>query len=351
MGYEPSFSIIIITYNRAHYLESCLRRLELLDYSNFEVVVVNGPSTDETERVLQLFPRVRICVTEEGNVSKSRNVGLHVAEGELVAFIDDDALASRDWLKELSASFDHPAVGGVGGLVYGLNPRRVDFSYGIVDIYGRVDPVRSQAGDYNHPNGYRFNSVMGTNCGFRRLALSQIGLFDEEFDYYHDEADICRRLIGAGWKITFSPGARVVHLSATGPTRSSRFDVNWHTILKNTVYFALKHGSERKWRCLHSCRAMEVICRSRFLEFTRWFLSRKVSLQSYWKILRGAYSGLWAGYQKARSTSFISLPVPLEEGGGIRPFRPSYLGRVPCQPSRHEPAEAGSSLPHPDTRP
>ena len=70
MRFEPSFSIIIITYNRAHYLESCLCRLELLDYSNFEVVVVNGPSTDGTEGVLELFPRARICVTEERNVSK-----------------------------------------------------------------------------------------------------------------------------------------------------------------------------------------------------------------------------------------------------------------------------------------
>ena len=333
MGYEPSFSIIIITYNRAHYLESCLRRLELLDYSNFEVVVVNGPSTDDTERVLELFPRARICVTEERNVSKSRNVGLRVAEGEFVAFIDDDALASRHWLRELARGFDSTTVGGVGGLVYGVDPRRVDFSNGIVDIYGGVVPVRSEAGGYNHKNGSKFNSAMGTNCGFRRSALFQIGLFDGELELYHDEADVCVRLIRAGWEIVQNPRARVVHLSAAGPNRASRLDTNWHTILKNTVYFALKHGSEREWRLLHSFRAIEVICRSRFLEFTRWFLSRKVSLRLYWKILRGAYSGIWAGYQKARSTSFISSPVHFEEAGGIRPFRPSCLGRVPCQPS------------------
>ena len=154
MGHDPSFSIIIITCDRADYLESCLRRLELLDYSNFEVVVVNGPSTDDTERVLQLFPRARTCMTENRNVSRSRNLGLHVARGEFVSFIDDDALASRNWLRELAASLDSPAVGGVGGLVYGVNPRRVDFSYGIVDRYGRVDPVRRQAGDYNHPHGF-----------------------------------------------------------------------------------------------------------------------------------------------------------------------------------------------------
>lgn len=322
MRSEPSFSIIVITCNRAHYLESCLRRLELLDYSNFEVVVVNGPSTDDTARVLDLFPRVRICTTENRNVSRSRNLGLHAAGGEFVSFIDDDALASRGWLRELAGSFDSATVGGVGGLVYGVNPRRVDFSYGTVDSYGRVDAVRHQERDYKHSGGSRFNSVMGTNCGFRRLALSQIGLFDEEFDYYHDEADICRRLIGAGWQIAYNSRAKVVHLSAAGPDRPSRFDVNWHTILKNTVYFALKHGTERKWRRLHSCRAIEVIWRSRFLEFSRWFLSRKVSSRLYWKILKGACSGVWAGYQKVRSTSFISLPIPLKEGRGVRPFRP-----------------------------
>ena len=322
MSSEPSFSIIVITYNRARYLESCLRRLELLDYSNFEVVVVNGPSTDDTERVLQLFPKARICGTEERNVSKSRNVGLHVAKGEFVAFIDDDALASRHWLRELARGFDNATVGGVGGLVYGVDPRRVDFCNGIVDTYGGVVPVRSEAGGYNHKDGSKFNSAMGTNCGFRRSALFQIGLFDGELELYHDEADMCVRLIRAGWEIVQNPRARVVHLSASGPNRASRLDTNWHTISKNTVYFALKHGSERKWRRLHSCRAIEVICRSRFLDFTRWFLSRKVSPRLYWKILRGAYSGVWAGCQKARSASFISSPIPLEERGEIRPFPP-----------------------------
>ncbi len=321
MGYEPSFSIIVITYNRARYLESCLRRLQLLAYSDFEVVVVNGPSTDDTERVLELFPRARVCATEDRNISRSRNLGLHAAGGDFVSFIDDDALASRDWLRELAGSFDSALVGGVGGLVYGGCPRRVDFSYGIVDRYGRVDPVRPKYGDYNDPDGSRFNSVMGTNCGFRRSALFQIGLFDEEFDYYHDEADICRRLIGGGWRIAHNPRATVVHLSAPGPNRPSRFDVDWHTILKNTVYFALRDESARKWRRLLSCRDLAVISRSRLLEFTRWFLSRKVSSRLYWKILRGAYSGVRAGYQKARSASFTSSPVPLEERREICRFR------------------------------
>lgn len=318
---EPSFSIIVITYNRAKYLASCLRRLEFQDYSNFEVIVVNGPSTDETEGVLQLFPRARVCLADAGNVSRSRNVALRAAEGELVAFIDDDALACRDWLKQLSRSFEQTTVGGAGGLVYGIDPRRVDFSNGTVDRFGRVVPLRSRQGTYNDKNGSTFNTVMGTNCGFRRSALFQIGLFDEVFDYYHDEADVCTRLIGAGWQIAHNPAARVVHLSASGPERPSRFDLNWHTVLKNTVYFSLKNGPPQRGKRVHAWRALTVICRSRFLEFSRWLISGRVMPGLYAKILRRAFSGVRAGWEQSRLSQAAGAVMLMRKGGRIYPYR------------------------------
>src|SRR5215472_126095 len=85
-------SIIINTYNRAASLDTALHSLRRLNYPWFEVVVVNGPSTDHTLEVLEAHrSHIRVGTCSDRNLSISRNVGIEMARGDLVAFIDDDA--------------------------------------------------------------------------------------------------------------------------------------------------------------------------------------------------------------------------------------------------------------------
>jgi len=88
-----SVSIIINTYNRANSLSNALSSLKFLNYSKFEVIVVNGPSTDNTGKVLKKFGNdIKIGNCSERNLSVSRNIGIGIAAGEIVAFLDDDAI-------------------------------------------------------------------------------------------------------------------------------------------------------------------------------------------------------------------------------------------------------------------
>src|SRR5919204_2715745 len=95
----PRVSVIVNTYNRAASLHQTLQALPRQNYSNFEVIVVNGPSTDNTKDVLSAHGsdiRVGACI--QRNLSISRNVGIEMARGDFVAFIDDDAVPDENWL-------------------------------------------------------------------------------------------------------------------------------------------------------------------------------------------------------------------------------------------------------------
>ena len=85
-----SFSIVINTLNRAELLQKTLESFGWLEYSGeFEVIVVNGPSTDQTAQIIDSWlPRIRKGSCDISNLSVSRNIGIAMARGEIVAFIE-----------------------------------------------------------------------------------------------------------------------------------------------------------------------------------------------------------------------------------------------------------------------
>ncbi len=287
-----SFSIIVCTYNRAEMLANCLGHLEAIRYSDFEILVVNGPSEDQTEDVLDSHPGVRRVSTAAKNISISRNLGLQEARGELVAFIDDDAEAPPEWLHELQKGFSDPLVGGVGGSVV-RSDGQIDFQNGLLNRYGQVRAFNAEPGSCNDPRGEWFNTVQGTNCAFRQSALKEVGGFNEVFNYYHDEAEICFRLIQSGWRIVHCPRAVIRHLIAEGPHRKHRFDMNWETVVEASLYFALKSQARQP---PFAPRVVAVVALARLRDFTAWLVRGRIGpmlyLRSIRRMLRGVSAGL-----------------------------------------------------------
>src|SRR4051812_13033994 len=112
-------SVVICTYNRAAGLRQTLKALRYQTHRDFEVVVVAGPSTDDTASVLAEFDgAIRTASCPVRNASRSRNLGIAATAGEVVAFIDDDAIPEPAWLADLVAAYDDDRVAGAGGLVY-----------------------------------------------------------------------------------------------------------------------------------------------------------------------------------------------------------------------------------------
>lgn len=111
-------SIIVCTYNRAQYLRKTLQSLKQLTYPNYEVIVVDNASTDDTSSVVAEFS-VRYVKELEAGVSFARNCGLLMAQGDFVGFIDDDETVVPGWVEAMLEGFSlSEAVAAVTGPVY-----------------------------------------------------------------------------------------------------------------------------------------------------------------------------------------------------------------------------------------
>ena len=204
------------------------------------------PPTTPTQvlaRVVADSVRIERCPVP--NLSVSRNIGIRAAAGDIVAFIDDDALPEFDWLDQALPAFDDPEVAGVGGIVFDHT------GHGAAVPLQRSEPLRRdrrlrQDRPYDEqcvPGSFQFPYLQGTNALFRRDALLRVGGFDETYDYYLDETDLCCRLIDAGYVLRQLPNAPVHHkFLPSGIRDHQRVVTNWFPIMKNQVYFSYRHA-------------------------------------------------------------------------------------------------------------
>jgi hypothetical protein len=235
-------SVVICTYNRWALLERLLDRLQHQDNPGFEVIVVNGPSSDRSAELLATRAHLlKVADNPHRNLALSRNIGIGLADGDIVAFLDDDALPFDNWVGTLLAAYNaRPlSTAGLGGPAYYAGTLRFQAEDNAVN---RLAEVRSDVASLRlGPDEWmRYNT--GTNASFTTAALRAVGGFDPQYDYYLDETDVCLRLQRSGHLIGYVPELLVRHEFAQSPSRRGRMDFDWYTICKNTAYFAAVHS-------------------------------------------------------------------------------------------------------------
>ncbi len=240
-------SIVIATDGRADALAQTLQCLQFLEGPEFEVIVVKGPTKDGTDDVVAAWgDKIKVASNTERNLSQSRNIGILQASGDLVAFIDDDGNPEPEWLSQVVEAFDDPNIAGVGGLVLDHTGWKPQYRYASANRYGDADWARTTPADhFNFPYSFNFPYLQGTNSVFRRSHLLEIGAFDEEYEFYLDETDVCCRLIDKGWTIRQLPNAIVHHKFLPSQIRDgNRITKARYAILKNKLYFSIinNHG-------------------------------------------------------------------------------------------------------------
>lgn len=200
-GGWPRVSVVVCCYNAGATLDECLEGLGRLDYPDYEVIVVDDGSTDDTAAIASRHD-VRLIRTRNRGLSRARNTGIEASSGELVAFIDSDAHPDVHWLTQLALTFDGSDFVGVGG------PNVPPASGGITAACvanapgGPIHVLRTDR-EAEH--------VPGCNMAFRRAALEELGGFDPRFRVAGDDVDLCWRIHARGWRIGFAPGAVVWH--------------------------------------------------------------------------------------------------------------------------------------------
>ena len=198
----PFVSVIVCSYNGGQTLAACLDSLSKLNYPDYEVILVDDGSTDDTAYIAAQFPRVRYIHQSNCGLSHARNTGAVAAKGEVFAYTDSDCMADVDWLYYLIRTLVSDEYAGVGG------PNVTPPAQNWVQAC-----VAAAPGGPSHVllTDTIAEHIPGCNMAFYRWAFENIGGFDAEYRKAGDDVDFCWRLQQAGCVIAFSPTAIVWH--------------------------------------------------------------------------------------------------------------------------------------------
>jgi glycosyltransferase involved in cell wall biosynthesis len=202
-------SIIIPTKNNAGILEKCLKSIENLDYpkEELEVVIVDGHSEDGTVEIARKYG-CRVVYESVGTIGGARNIGVRNSSGEFIVFTDADCVAEKDWLKNLLKEFRDENIASVGGP--NITPED-DSEFG--KCVGDVFELLSRAGAryaYNSKEVVEIYHNPTCNSAYRREIFERFGGFNPRLVACDDE-ELDFRIRKAGYKIIFTPFARVYH--------------------------------------------------------------------------------------------------------------------------------------------
>jgi GT2 family glycosyltransferase len=241
-GSQPGkVSVIVVTFNGRKFLENCLTALSEQSYRDFEIILVDNASSDDSANfVAARFPGVRI-VRNAVNLGFAGGVnsGIRATKGEYILLLNNDTVPDRDFIGELV----RPVLGENDT---GMCAAKMLFPDGRINSAGICISLsgaswdrgrgRPDVGQYD-----REEEVFGP-CGgaaiYRRRMLDQIGLLDEDLFLFMEDVDLAFRARLAGWRCVFVPGARVVHHH--GGTAGVMSDLAVYYVNRNVIWYPVK---------------------------------------------------------------------------------------------------------------
>ncbi|MFZ3059453.1 MAG: glycosyltransferase family 2 protein [Candidatus Methanoperedens sp.] len=241
-------SIVVVNYNGKKYLNACLSSMENQTYHDFEVIFVDNASTDTSvEYVKAHFPSVRIIENEKNyGFAKGNNIGIKEAKGDLIATLNNDTEVTPAWLEELVRSINSDEnVGMCASKLLFMKKRKMINSTGI--CISRSGACWDR-GMFECDNGQyeSIGEVFGPCAGaamYRKSMLEEIGLFDEDFYAYMEDADLAFRGRLAGWKCLYVPKAVVYHVH--GGTAGYATDYTLYYGNRNIIWNSIKNFPPR----------------------------------------------------------------------------------------------------------
>jgi len=207
---EPKISIVVPAYNAEKTIKKCIESLLDIDYTNYEIIIVDDGSTDATKQILSGYKeKISVMALEHRGPSHCRNKAASASQAEYLAFTDADCIVDKQWLRELLKGFSQEAVTGVGGSQLSPNDetafgRRVQsffektgFLGGYIKTTANNSPVRTS----HNPS---------CNVMYRRQFLLEVGGFDEGL-WPGEDVDLDYRLEKRKFILMFNPKAIVYH--------------------------------------------------------------------------------------------------------------------------------------------
>ncbi|AFH50273.1 Glycosyltransferase [Ignavibacterium album JCM 16511] len=247
----PLVSIIILCYNKVEYTQKCLKALfQNTKYPNFEVIVLDNASVDDTPEILLTYGETIKYIRAEKNLGfvGGNNYASQFASGEYIVFLNNDTEPEKGWLKNLLNTFDYYKDAGAAGSMLIYPDGKLQEAGGV---------IFNDASGWNYGKGLSPNDSRFTYCRevdycsgaalmIKKDLFEQIGKFDERYSpAYYEDTDLCFSVRKFGYKVYFNPFSKVIHYEgATAGTdlnsgfkryqviNSSKFIDKWKNELK-----------------------------------------------------------------------------------------------------------------------
>ena len=255
---ECAVSIVIVNWNTCDILRSCLTSIADETRLPHEVIVVDNASHDNSVDMIRAeFPEIQLIANKENKgFAAANNQGLEIARGKNLLLLNPDTIILEgaidtmiDWLNR------HPDTGCVGCQVFEdadtiqrtsfADPGPLNLALIEFGLY-RMAPRhhlfgRPEYGDWDRDSERDVDVVSGMFMLVPRHVLEAVGLLDEAFFVYSEEADWCRRIRKAGWRCVFSPAARILHLDGGGKSTTQIRSRMFVQMQKSKMIYLHKH--------------------------------------------------------------------------------------------------------------
>ncbi len=209
----PFISVIIPNHNGARTIGLCLEAAFASQYDNFEVVVVDDCSSDNSIAIIEKYPCRLFRLREQGGASRARNTGAGNSMGELLFFIDADCLLQNDTLERAAAAYQDEGPGGIIGGTYTPLPHDRTFFSIFQSIYIH----------YSETKNLRDPDYVATHAMLIGKDLWQkSGGFNEQFMPILEDVEFSHRLKKIGARLCMSPDILVQHIFHFSFVRSMR---------------------------------------------------------------------------------------------------------------------------------
>ena len=245
MNSVPLVSVVITNWNGRKFLAECIDSLKEQTFRDFETILVDNGSTDGSAELAEEryggFLRI-IRNSKNLGFTGGNNVGIHAAKGEFIVLLNNDTWTEPTWLEELvKAIGPDPRVGMWASKIYSYSRRNQIEAVGELIYWDGLNRARGQyekdRGQYEAMEEIFFPP----GCGgmYRKRVFDEVGLFDEDFFAYGDDAEIGIRARLAGWRCFYVPKAILYHKNSGSTAPYSPLKAFY--VERNRFWIAIKY--------------------------------------------------------------------------------------------------------------
>ena len=276
---NPLVSIIILNYNAGNLLLNCVDSVFKSTYPNFEVLVVDNISTDNSHVVCKKkFEKIHLIENKENlGYCEGNNVGIRNANGEFVVILNPDTIVEPNWLNHLMSAYNEFGEGLYQPKFFSLNEKHVlqstgnmlhIFGFGFAKDKGKIDDEKMESVE-------KINYASGTCLFTSKTVLDKIGLLDPFLFLYHDDLDLGWRAAHIGINSFYVPKSIIYHAESYSIKWSSK---KFYWLERNRKYCLLTHYSKETYAKMRLSLFLVDLCVWLFY-LSKGFLGAKIKAE------------------------------------------------------------------------